>query len=143
MQSVSCYSDTEKFYNVVLNNQLWVTSAIIVTLMAAVWIIFGVWAGWRATARVALIFYAVLLAALTVRSGWQLNHSVALMAPSGFWPALTSPDVRNLALDVERLSSIRRGDPHQIDVQVVYDVSPDPVVGWVLREMRKLLLEKE
>jgi hypothetical protein len=124
--------------NVVLNNQLWVTSAIIVTLMAAVWIIFGVWAGWRATARVALIFYAVLLAALTVRSGWQLNHSTALMAPNGFWPALTSPDVRNLTQDVERLSSIRRGDPHQIDVQVVYDVSPDPVVGWALREMRNL-----
>jgi hypothetical protein len=40
--------------------------------------------------------------------------------------------------DVERLSSIRRGDPHQIDMQVVYDVSPDPVLGWHLRGMRNL-----
>lgn len=123
---------------VVLNNQVWLTSSIIVALMVGVWVLFGVWADWRATGRIALLFYAVLLALMTMRSGWQLNHTVALMQPNGFWPAVTSPDVRNLVRDVERLSSIRRGDPNQIDMQVVYDVRPDPVLGWQLRAMRNL-----
>ena len=48
-----------------------------VSLMAAVWVMFGVWAGWAATARVALVFYTLLLAALTVRSGWQLAQEWA------------------------------------------------------------------
>jgi hypothetical protein len=124
--------------NVVLSDQIWLTSGVIVALMVGVWVIFGVWVGWRATGRVALLFYVVLLGLLTVRSGWQLNHTVALMQPNGFWPAVTSMDVRNLVQDVERLSSARRGDPNQIDMQVVYDVSPDPVLGWQLRAMRAL-----
>lgn len=124
--------------SVVLNNQVWLTSGLLVGLMVGVWIVFGVWAGWRETGRVALLFYAVLLGLITVRSSWQLNHTVALMQPNGFWPAITSPDVRNLVQDVKRLSSIRRGDPHEIDMQVVYDVVPDPVLGWRLRTMRNL-----
>ncbi|HAJ36294.1 MAG TPA: hypothetical protein DCL15_11430 [Chloroflexi bacterium] len=124
--------------SVVLNSQVWLTSGLLVALMVGVWGIFGVWAGWRETGRVALLFYAVLLGLMTVRSTWQLNHTVALMQPNGFWSAITSPDVRNLVRDVERLSSIRRGDPNQIDMQVVYDVSPDPVLGWQLRAMRNL-----
>lgn len=124
--------------SVVLNNQVWLTSGVIVALMAGVWVLFGVWAGWRSTGRVALLFYVVLLGLITVRSSWQLNHTVALMQPNGFWPAVTSPDVRNLVQDVERLSSIRRGDPNQIDMQIVYDVGPDPMLGWQLRAMRNL-----
>jgi len=124
--------------SVVLNQQIWLTSGVIVGLMAVVWVIFGVWAGWRATGQVAIIFYAVLLAALTLRSGWQLNHLSTVAATNGFWPAVTSPDLRLLVQDVERLSSARRGDPHQIDVQVVYDASPDPLLGWHLRAMRNL-----
>jgi hypothetical protein len=120
----------------VFNGQVGWTSVVILALMIAIWIIFGVWAGWRSTGRVAIIFYAVLLGLLTVRSGWQLNHTTTLMQPDGFWPALTSNDVRLLVQDVERLSSIRRGDPNQIDLQIVYDVSPDVVLGWHLREMR-------
>ncbi|HQY91444.1 hypothetical protein [Caldilinea sp.] len=124
--------------NVAFNNQVWLTATVIVGLMAAVWVMFGVWAGWAATARVALVFYTLLLAALTVRSGWQLNHVAELMRPNGFWPAVTSPDTHLLVTDVERLSSLRRGDPNQIDMQIVYDISPDPVIGWHLREMRNL-----
>lgn len=121
---------------VVLGNQTGLTSGLLVVLMVGVWGVFGVWMGWRETGRVALLFYAVLLGLFTVRSNWQLNHTVALMQPNGFWLATTSLDVRNLVQDVERLSSIRRGDPNQIDMQVVYDVSPDPVLGWQLRAMR-------
>lgn len=124
--------------NVVFNNQLWVTSAVILALMLAVWVVFGFWAGWRATGQIALLFYAVLFAALTLRSSWHLNHNAELMEPDGFWPATTSPDVRLLVEDVERLSALRRGDPTQADMQVVHDVAPDPVLGWALRNMRNL-----
>lgn len=124
--------------SVIFNDQIWLTTGIIVALMIAVWVVFGIWAGWRSTARVAALFYAVLLGAWTLRSAWLLNHTPAFMHPDGFWQQLTSHEVRLLVQDVERLSSIRRGDPNQIDMQIVYDVSPDAVLGWHLREMRNL-----
>lgn len=124
--------------NVVFNNQLWVTSAVVLALMLAVWVIFGFWAGWKTTGQIAILFYAVLFVALTIRSSWHLNHSAELMEPDGFWPATTSPDVRLLVEDVERLSALRRGDPTQADVQLVHDIAPDPVLGWALRNMRNL-----
>lgn len=122
----------------IFNEQIWLTIGIIIALMIAVWIVFGIWAGWRSTARVAVVFYAVLLGAWTLRSAWLLNHSPELMQPDGFWRSHTSSEVHLLVQDVERLSSIRRGDPNQIDMQIVYDVSPDAVLGWHLREMRNL-----
>lgn len=124
--------------SVVFNEQIWLTTAIIITLMMAVWIIFTIWAGWRSTMRVAVIFYAVLLGAWTLRSAWLLNHTPAFMQPDGFWRSQTSSEVRLLVQDVERLSAIRRGDPNQIDMQIVYDVSPDVVLGWHLRKMRNV-----
>jgi len=124
--------------SVIFNEQIWLTTGIIIALMIAVWIVFGIWAGWRSTARVAVVFYAVLLGAWTLRSAWLLNHTPAFMHPDGFWQTLTSHEVRLLVQDVERLSSIRRGDPNQIDMQIVYDVNPDAVLGWHLREMRNL-----
>ena len=89
-------------------------------------------------ARLAFYFYGALLLALTVRSTWQLNQAYGLMQPDGLWPASTSLDMRLLVEDVERLSSARRGDPNQAELLVVYDVAPDPVVGWYLRDMRNL-----
>jgi hypothetical protein len=85
-----------------------------------------------------VIFYAVLLGAWTLRSAWLLNHTSEFMQPDGFWGSHTSHEVRLLVQDVERLSVIRRGDPNQIDMQIVYDVSPDAVLGWHLREMRNV-----
>jgi hypothetical protein len=85
-----------------------------------------------------LVFYAVVLAALTVRSGWQLNHTAELMQPDGFWPVHTHAEMRLLVQDVERLSSIRRGDPHEIEVQLIYNLRPHPALGWSLRHMRNL-----
>jgi hypothetical protein len=124
--------------SVIFNEQIWLTIGTVIALMIAVWVIFGIWAGWRSTARVAAVFYAVLLGAWTLRGAWLLNHTPEMMQPDGFWRMLTSHEVRLLVQDVERLSSIRRGDPNQIDMQVVYDVSPDVVLGWHLREMRNL-----
>lgn len=120
------------------NEQIWLTASILVAFMIAVWILFGFWAGWRPTGQVALVFYIVFLAALTIRSGWQLNHASGLMQPDGFWPAHTHPEMRLLVQDVERLSAIRRGDPHEIEIQLLYTLRPDPALGWSLRKMRNL-----
>ncbi|MCS6825033.1 MAG: hypothetical protein NZ553_00315, partial [Caldilinea sp.] len=124
--------------DLVFNDQIWLRGGVIVGLMAAVWLIFGFWAGWRSTGRIALIFYTVVLAALTVRSGWQLSHTSEFMRPDGFWPAHTHAEMRLLVQDVERLSSIRRGDPHELEVQIVYNLRPNPALGWSLRKMRNL-----
>lgn len=120
------------------NEQIWLTASILVAFMIAVWILFGFWAGWRPTGQVALVFYIVFLAALTIRSGWQLNHASGLMQPDGFWPAHTHLEMRLLVQDVERLSAIRRGDPHEIEIQLLYTLRPDPALGWSLRKMRNL-----
>lgn len=122
----------------IFNEQIWLTASVLVALMIAIWIIFGFWAGWRSTGHVALVFYAVFLTALTIRSGWQLNHASGLMQPDGFWPVHTHPEMRLLVQDVERLSAIRRGDPHEIEVQLLYNMRPDPALGWSLRKMRNL-----
>lgn len=122
----------------VVSGQPWLTGIIIVALSLVVWLIYGFWAGWALMARLAFYFYGALLLALTVRSTWQLNQVDGLMQPDGLWPASTSPDMRLLVEDVERLSSARRGDPNQADLLAVYDVAPDPVVGWYLRDMRNL-----
>ncbi len=124
--------------NQIASGQVWLTGIIIVALAVIVWVIYGFWAGWGLMARLAFYFYGALLLALTVRSSWQLNQGQSLMQPDGFWPATTSPDVRLLVQDMERLSSARRGDPNQADTFVVYDVAPDPVLGWYLRERRNL-----
>ena len=122
----------------VVSDQPWFAGFIIIVLAVIVWVMYGFWAGWARMARLAFYFYGVLLLMLTVRSTWQLNQVHGLMQPDGFWPASTSPELRLLVEDVERLSSARRGDPNQADVLVVYDVAPDPVMGWYLRDMRAL-----
>ena len=124
--------------NQIASGQVWLTGIVIVALAVIVWVIYGFWAGWGLMARLAFYFYGALLLALTVRSGWQLNQGQSLMQPDGFWPATTSPEVRLLVQDVERLSSARRGDPNQADTIIVYDVAPDPVLGWLLRAMRNV-----
>jgi len=122
----------------VVSDQPWFAGFIIIVLAVIVWVMYGFWAGWALMVRLAFYFYGMLLLMLTVRSTWQLNQVHGLMQPDGFWPASTSPELRLLVEDVERLSSARRGDPNQADVLVVYDVAPDPVMGWYLRDMRAL-----
>jgi len=118
------------------SQQLLLTGAILLGLALLVWVVFGFWAGWRAAAKLAGIFFGVVLLLTTVRSSWLLNHLDGPMQPQGFWPVATEPGVRMLAKDVQRLSSMRRGDPYETMVQVVTPVTPDPVLGWYLRSMR-------
>lgn len=118
------------------SQQLLLTGAILLALALVIWVVFGFWAGWRSAVKIAGLFFAVLLLLTTVRSSWQLNHMAGPMQPDGFWPGATNPAVRLLADDVERISSLRRGDPHEMMVQVITPTGPDPVLGWYLRTMR-------
>jgi hypothetical protein len=121
-----------------LDTQLLLVGALIVGLMVLVWALFGFWAGWRSALKVGGLFYAILLLLLTVRPTWQLNYQAGLMRPDGFWRVTTDPDVRRLGRDVQRISSLRRGDPTVAEVQVVAGGAPDPVLGWYLRDQQTL-----
>ena len=118
------------------NQQLLLTGVILLALALLIWVVFGFWAGWRAAVKLAGLFFAALLLLTTVRSAWLLSHTGGPLRPDGFWPAQSERGIRLLAEDVQRLSSLRRGDPHETMVQVVTAVAPDPVLGWYLRTMR-------
>ena len=118
------------------SQQLLLTGAILLGLALLIWVVFGFWAGWRVAAKVAGLFFGLVLLMMTVRGSWLLNHISGPLQPDGFWTAATDPAVRMLADDVQRISSMRRGDPYETMVQVVTPVTPDPVLGWYLRAMR-------
>lgn len=122
----------------VYNDRFAVTAAVIVVLMGGLWVVFGFWSGWRPALQVAGLFYGSVLLLLTVRSGLQLSQPGDLMHPNGYRESVTSPDIRLLAADIERISSARRGDPHEAEIQVLLDPAPDPLLGWYLRSMRAL-----
>lgn len=81
---------------------------------------------------------AAVLMLWTLSSCWSLNHHNGLMHPDGFFATYTNPDVRVLADAVETLSAQRHGDATELPLQVAMDGSPDPVLGWYLRDMRNL-----
>ena len=121
------------------NNQLLLTSAILLGLIALIWVLFGFWAGWAPAAKIAGFFFATVLLLLTVRSGWQLNHINDLMQPNGFFAVTTDPGVRLLVRDLETLSMPCAGAiATEAEVQVVTPGAPDPVLGWNLRDLRNL-----
>jgi hypothetical protein len=121
------------------DSRLVLTAAILVGLIALIWVVFGFWAGWQTAAKLAGLFFAGLLLLVSVRSGWILNHLGGQMAPRGFFPLIALPEARLLPLDVQRISSSRNNDPYEVPVQVATAGKlPDPLVGWLLRDMRRL-----
>lgn len=81
---------------------------------------------------------AVILLCWTISSAWALNHFSDLRHPDGFFQSYTNPDVRELADAVEMLSAQRFGDATELPLQVEMVGTPDPVLGWYLRDMRNL-----
>jgi 4-amino-4-deoxy-L-arabinose transferase-like glycosyltransferase len=119
------------------DSRLVLTAALLLGLIALVWVAFGFWGGWRAAAKLAGLFFAGLLLLVSIRSGWMLNHPEGQMTPNGFFPVVTLPEARLLPLDMQRISSMRNNDPFEAPVQVVTAGDPpDPLVGWLLRNMR-------
>ena len=123
----------------VLTTRLVLTAAMLVGLIALIWVVFGFWAGWQTAGKLAGLFFAGLLLLVSVRSGWMLGHLGGQMTPNGFFPVTTLPEARLLPLDMQRISSMRNNDPYEAPVQVATAGRlPDPVVGWLLRDMRRL-----
>jgi len=83
------------------------------------------------------LFGGVLLV-ISFATSWQLNQQFDLAHPDGFFAEFTSPEVRQLAADVATLSAQRSGDPEDAPLQVQMGAQPDPVLGWYLRQMRRL-----
>ena len=119
--------------------RLVITAAMLVGLIVLIWVVFGFWAGWQAAGKLAGLFFAGLLLLVSVRSGWMLGHLGGQMTPNGFFPVTTLPEARLLPLDMQRISSMRNNDPYEAPVQVATAGRlPDPLVGWLLRDMRRL-----
>jgi hypothetical protein len=119
--------------------RLVITAALLLALIALVWVAFGFWAGWQAAGKLAGIFLAAVLLLVSVRSAWTLSHLGSQMSPNGFFPETTLPEARLLPLDVQRISSQRSNDSYEMPVQIVTaGRPPDPLVSWLLRDMRRL-----
>jgi hypothetical protein len=125
--------------SVTYDTRLAITAAALAVLTLAIWLVFGFWAGWRSAGKVAGMFWAAVLLLATVRSGWMLTQTGGRMAPDGLFAVTTLPEARLLANDVQRISSIRFGDPHEAPVQVATGgAAPNALLGWLLRDMTDL-----
>ncbi|MEM7532438.1 MAG: hypothetical protein AAF639_09685 [Chloroflexota bacterium] len=113
-------------------------SLLIVLLMALLVILYTLWAGWDRARLVTGVFLAVTFLSVNVSSAWQLSHRQETMHPDGFFAELSHSEVRMLASDMQTLSAQRTGDAGEIPVYVELGAQPDPVLGWYLRDMRRL-----
>ena len=121
------------------DSRLAYTAAALVALTLAIWLIFGFWAGWGAAGKVAGLFFAAVLALVSLRSATLLAQPSGRMVPDGLFPVTTVLEARLLAQDVQRISSIRFGDPYEAPVHVVTTgKESDALVGWLLRKMVNL-----
>jgi hypothetical protein len=120
----------------------------IVVLSVGILVAFAIWSSRSAATLVAVVVICLLLALATFRSGWQLNQLNGYMRPNGLFARETHPEIRLLAADMENLSALRTGDPHELAVEAeatsmqagdeVIPAAPDPALGWYLRAMRNL-----
>lgn len=110
-------------------------------LIPALGAFFVWWSGLRASSQVFghLAFIALFLAQAS--SSWMLNlrpesdHSRTLFAEKG------DRGMALLAEDIQRLSSLRTGDPTEARVYLQAESAELPYYGWTLRAMRNLRLQ--
>ncbi len=110
-------------------------------LIPALGTFFVWWSGLRASSQVFghLAFIALFLAQAS--SSWMLNlrpeseHSRTLFAEKG------DRGMALLAADIQRLSSLRTGDPTEARVYLQAESAELPYYGWTLRAMRNLRLQ--
>ena len=114
------------------------TLLIILVLVFLIILAYTLWLDGRQARLTTGILLALSLLAGAVSSNWQLTQRFEPAFPDGFFAAYTNPDVRQLAANVQMLSAQRRGDPGEMPVQVEMVGTPDPVLGWYLRELRNL-----
>ncbi len=101
-------------------------------------IAFAFWSERTQTRFIIGSFVGLLLLTITIASSWQLNQRFEVAHPQGFFAEYTHPDLRRLVIDLATLSAQRNGDPDEAPLQVQMAGRPDPVLGWYLRNMRRL-----
>ncbi|MCX6044743.1 MAG: hypothetical protein NT075_06480 [Chloroflexi bacterium] len=101
-------------------------------------IAFAFWSERRQTRFIIGSFVGAGLLILTIANSWQLNQRFEVAHPQGFFAEYTHPDLRRLVIDLATLSAQRNGDPDEAPLQVQMAGRPDPVLGWYLRNMRRL-----
>ena len=120
-----------------------------VVLVIAILVAYGVWSGRRAAVWVGAVVVMGGLTVLTVRASGVLIREQMWPAPVGWQALQTHPEVRRLVKDIQTISAHTVGDPTEQPVQVqvapmtgLVDDStvarPDPILGWYLRDMRRL-----
>ncbi|HXF62193.1 MAG TPA: hypothetical protein VNK95_11280, partial [Caldilineaceae bacterium] len=124
-------------------------TGVIFALALGIIVAYAFWSNRRHALWLTAAFVAVMAGLLVIRSGWQLNQVNGPLYLSGFFSRFTHPEVRLLVEDIETLSAIRTGNPHELPVQVqvasqtvgslTLAARPDPVLGWYLRAMRELV----
>lgn len=124
--------------NTTFDSTLARTLLIILVLLFLIILAYTLWLDGRQARLTTGVLLALGLLAGAVSSNWQLNQRFDPALPDGFFAAYTNPDVRQLAANVQMLSAQRRGDPGEMPVQVEMAGTPDPVLGWYLRELRNL-----
>lgn len=107
----------------------------VVPLLAAffVW-----WAGWRTSSQIFILLGGGLLFLMSLGSAWAQNVPGDVTGGSALFAEMGKPGLAALVKDVERLSALRAWEPHEAPVLV--DVNPEvqALLGWYLRDMRKL-----
>lgn len=114
------------------------TLLVILVLLFLILLAYTLWLDGRQARLAAGALLALILFMYTISSNWQLNQRFDLAYPDGFFASYTNPDVRQLAANVQTLSAHQRGDAGELALQVEMAGTPDPVLGWYLRDMRNL-----
>ncbi len=114
-------------------------NALLSLLLAGVLILFfGWWANWPMAGRVTVILGTAMLLYFGVATGWQISTRLDPPGTLGYARTVPDLDARQLAVDIRTLSAQRVGDQFSIPIQVQVNPSPDPILGWYLRDMRDL-----
>ncbi|MEZ4620127.1 MAG: hypothetical protein R2867_32120 [Caldilineaceae bacterium] len=111
---------------------------LIMAIMLLLVVTYALWIDGRQARIVMVGTVTTLLLLWTLSSSWALNHHFDLRYPDGFFASYTNPDVTALVDNIKMLSAQRHGDATEIAIQVEMDETPDPVLGWYLRDMRNL-----
>ena len=112
--------------------------ALLLAAVARIVVVYGLWAGGPAARWVLGVLLMLVLVTANWSAMWHLAHEADAMHPDGFFLVETHPDVRNLAAELATLSAQRTGDAGELPVQVQMAASADPVLGWMLRDMRRV-----
>lgn len=96
------------------------------------------WTGWRLTSQVVGLILLGVLFLVTVSSSWQMNLHSDSTRGGALFAVTADPNLRLLVADVEKLSALRAQDSREIPVAVETASTPDPLLGWYLREMAQL-----